>query len=214
MKVLLFCCKGFEMMEFSSFYDVCGWAKSEYGFDMQVDVCGFTKVVHSAFWRNELKVDRLIEEISADEYDAIAIPGGDYLYGFFEEAYDERFLQLICEFDKQRKIIASVCVAALPIGKAGVLEGRNATTYHLNDAYRQKELAEFGVNVMNEPIVVDKNIITSYSPQTANDVAFIMLERLLGKEKTDRVKKEWVGRIYSKSQLPKADMVIANLLAK
>ena len=33
---------------------------------------------------------------------------------------------------------------------------------------------------MNEPIVVDKNIITSYSPQTANDVAFIMLERLLG----------------------------------
>ena len=53
----------------------------------------------------------------ADEYDAIAIPGGDYLYGFFEEAYDERFLQLICEFDKQRKIIASVCVAALPIEK-------------------------------------------------------------------------------------------------
>lgn len=90
---------------------------------------------HSAFWRNELKVDRLIEEISVDEYDAIAIPGGDYLYGFFEEAYDERFLQLICEFEKQRKIIASICVAALPIGKAGVLEGRNATTYHLNDAY-------------------------------------------------------------------------------
>ena len=59
----------------------------------------------------------------------------------------------------------------------------------MNDAYRQKELAEFGVNIMNESIVVDKNIITSYSPQTANDVAFIMLERLLGKEKTDRVKK-------------------------
>ena len=76
----------------------------------------------------------------------------------------------------------------MPIGKAGILEGRNATTYHLNDAYRQKELAEFGVNVMNEPIVVDKNIITSYAPQTANDVAFIMVERLLGKEKTDRVK--------------------------
>ena len=42
---------------------------------------------------------------------------------------------------------------------------------------------------MDEPIVVDKNIITSYSPQTANDVAFIMLERLLGKEKTDRDRK-------------------------
>lgn len=40
---------------------------------------------------------------------------------------------------------------------------------------------------MNEPIAADKNIITSYSPQTANDVAFIMLERLLGKEKPDMV---------------------------
>ena len=30
MKVLLFCCKGFEMMEFSVFYDVCGWVKGEY----------------------------------------------------------------------------------------------------------------------------------------------------------------------------------------
>ena len=42
---------------------------------------------------------------------------------------------------------------------------------------------------LDEPIVVDKNIITSYSPHTANDVAFIMLERLLGKEKTDRDRK-------------------------
>ena len=28
MKVLLFCCKGFEMMEFSFFYDVCGFTKA------------------------------------------------------------------------------------------------------------------------------------------------------------------------------------------
>ena len=46
---------------------------------------------------------------------------------------------------------------------------------------------------LDEPIVVDKNIITSYSPQTANDVAFIMLERLLGKEKTDRDRKGGSG---------------------
>jgi len=83
----------------------------------------------------------------------------------------------------------------LPIGKAGVLEGRNATTYHLNNSYRQKELAEFGVNVMNEPIVVDKNIITSYSPQTANDVAFIMLERLLEKRKLIGLEKECLDEI-------------------
>lgn len=188
MKVLVFCCKGFEMMEFAPFYDVVGWAKSEYGYDISLDTCGFIPCIPSAFWNTEIKADRLIQDIHAEEYDALAIPGGDHLYGFFEEAYDERFLKLIRDFNDQGKIIASVCVAALPIGKSGILAGRNATTYHLANAYRQKELAAFGVNVINEPVVIDGNIITSYCPQTAPAVAFEMLERLLGKEKTDIVR--------------------------
>lgn len=188
MRVLLFCCKGFEMMEFAPFYDVCGWAKSEYGFDITIDTGGFQKVVNSAFWNAAITVDQLISEIDVSEYDALAIPGGDHLYGFFEEAYDERFLDLIRAFNKQGKTIASICVAALPIGKSGVLEHRNATTYHLCDGYRQRELAEFGVNVVDEPIVVDQNIITSYCPRTANDVAFLLLETLLGEEKVNVVK--------------------------
>ena len=130
----------------------------------------------------------MIRDIHAEEYDALAIPGGDHLYGYFEEAYDERFLELIREFNNQEKVIASVCVAALPIGKSGVLAGRNATTYHLADGYRQKELAGFGVNVINEPVVIDGNIISSYCPQTAPEVAFEMLERLLGKEKAATVR--------------------------
>ena len=31
MKVLLFCCKGFETMEFAPFVDVMGWARNDYG---------------------------------------------------------------------------------------------------------------------------------------------------------------------------------------
>ena len=188
MKVLLFCCKGFEMMEFAPFYDVIGWAKSEYGFDICLDTCGFNSNVPSAFWNTEIKVDKIINEINIQEYDALAIPGGDHLYGYFEEAYDERFLQLIRGFENNNKLIASICVGALPIGKSGVLKGRKATTYHLRDGYRQKQLAEFGVEVINEPVVVDGNIITSYCPKTADEVAFVLLEKLLGKEKTNTVR--------------------------
>ena len=189
MKVLLFCCKGFEMMEFAPFYDVLGWAKSEYGYDVEVDTCGFTREVPSAFWNTEIKVDKLISEVNASDYDALAIPGGDHLYGFFEEAYDERFLKLIRDFNDSKRNIASVCVGSLPIGKSGVLAGRKATTYHLSEGYRQKELAEFGVDVVNEPVVVDGNVVTSYCPQTAPDVAYTLLERLIGKEKTDTVRR-------------------------
>ena len=69
-------------------------------------------------------------------------------------------------------------MGALPLGKSGVLKNRKATTYHLNNGLRQKQLAEFGADVVNEPIVVDSNIITSYCPQTAPAVAFKLLEML------------------------------------
>ena len=36
MKILLFCCKGFEMMEFSPFVDVMGWARTDYNLDVDV----------------------------------------------------------------------------------------------------------------------------------------------------------------------------------
>lgn len=187
MKVLVFCAKGFETMEFSVFIDVLGWARNDYGYDIQVETCGFQKEVISTF-NVPIIVDKLMEEIDVNDYDALAIPGGFEEYGFYEEAYNEKFLDLIRDFNKQNKIIASICVGALPLGKSGILKGRKATTYHLKDAYRQKQLAEFGVNVINQRIVVDENIITSYCPETAPDVAYELLNKLVGYEKMSIVK--------------------------
>jgi 4-methyl-5(b-hydroxyethyl)-thiazole monophosphate biosynthesis len=188
MKTLLLLAKGFETMEFSVFVDVLGWARNDYGCDVQVETCGFKKEVMSTF-NIPILVDRIIDEINVDEYDALAIPGGFEDYGFYEEAYDEKFLNLIREFDIKGKIIATICVAALPLGKSGVLKNRKATTYHLGNGYRQKQLAEFLVDVVNEPIVIDRNIITSYCPETASGVAFKLLELLTSKEQMEVVKK-------------------------
>ncbi|WP_455543404.1 DJ-1/PfpI family protein, partial [Intestinibacter sp.] len=91
-KILLFCAKGFETMEFSVFIDVFGWARNDYGRDIKVDTCGFTKQVMSTF-NVPIIVDKLISEIDIDNYDALAIPGGFEEFGFYEEAYDEQLLQ-------------------------------------------------------------------------------------------------------------------------
>lgn len=107
--------------------------------------------------------------------------------GFYDDAFDERLLDLIRKFDSKNKIIASVCVGALSIAKSGVLQGRNATTYHLSSK-RQKQLAEMGVNIIQQPIVVDVNIITSQSPATAINVAFTLVERLTSKANVARIK--------------------------
>jgi 4-methyl-5(b-hydroxyethyl)-thiazole monophosphate biosynthesis len=187
MKTLIFLAKGFETMEFSVFVDVMGWARNDYGYDVPVVTCGFQKQVISTF-NIPVMVDKTIDEINVDEYDALAIPGGFEEFGFYEEAYNERFLNLIREFNSKGKIIATICVGALPVGKSGILRNRKATTYHLRDAYRQKQLKEFDVNVVNEPIVVDKNIITSYCPETASGVAFRLLEMLTSEEQMEVVK--------------------------
>jgi 4-methyl-5(b-hydroxyethyl)-thiazole monophosphate biosynthesis len=187
MKILLFLAKGFETMEFSPFVDVMGWAENDYGVDVSVVTCGFKKQVLSTF-NIPVLVAKTIEEINMDDYDALAIPGGFEEYGFYEEAYDERFLKLIREFDAKNKIIASICVGALPLGKSGILSNRKATTYHLDGGKRQAQLKAFNVNVINNPIVVDRNVITSYCPETAPGVAFELLELLTSKEQMEIVK--------------------------
>ncbi len=189
MKVLLFCCKGFETMEFAPFVDVMGWARNDYDMPVEVVTAGFSKTVISTFGIPIL-ADKSFDEIDVSEYDALAIPGGFEEFGFYEEAYDERFLNLIREFERSNKYIASICVGALPIGASGILNGRKATTYHLGDGRRQKQLAEFGVEVIpDQSVVIDKNIITSFCPETAPHVAIALLRMLMGEEKAQVVAK-------------------------
>ena len=189
MKVLLFCCKGFETMEFAPFVDVMGWARNDYGLATEVITAGFSKTVVSTFGIPIL-VDKTYDEIDVSEYDALAIPGGFEEFGFYEDAYDERFLNLIQDFDRSHKSIASICVGALPIGASGILKGRKATTYHLGDGRRQKQLAEFGAEVIpDQSVVIDENVITSFCPETAAHVAIALLGMLVGSERAQIVAK-------------------------
>ena len=187
MKLLLLCAKAFETMEFSVFIDVMGWAREEYQCEIKVDTCGFQKTVISTFGV-PITMDVLIEDVHVEDYDALAIPGGFREFGFNDEALHERTLELIRAFDSNDKPIASVCVAAFALAESGILKGRKATTYHLDGGKSQKELAGYGVTVINEPVVTDGNIITSYCPQTAPEVAFRLLELLTCTEKMKLVK--------------------------
>ena len=188
-KVLLLLANGFEAVEASVFTDVIGWNKLEGDGSTDLVTVGIREKLKCTF--NFTVIPEIsISEVNIDEFHALAIPGGFEEAGFYEDAFSEDFFNLIREFDKAGKIIASICVGALPIGKSGVLAGRNATTYHLGNGQRQKQLADFGANVLgDEPIVIDKNIITSYNPSTAFDVAFTLLELLTSKENCNHVKK-------------------------
>ncbi len=185
-KVILFLSQGFEEYEASAFTDVFGWSRA-YGNEPVTLVTTGLRNEIKCTWNMIVRPELKFSQISHD-FDALAIPGGFEEAGFYEDAYDERFLNLIREFDNENKLIASVCVGALPIGKAGVLENRNATTYDF-ESMRRKELEGYGAIVLDRPIVIDKNIITSTGPATAIDVAFTLLEKLTNSENANVVRK-------------------------
>lgn len=139
-------------------------------------------------WNFIVQPELTLDQVNLDDYDALAIPGGFEEAGFYEDAYDQRFLDVIKHFHNKNKIIATICVGSLPLGKSGILNGRKATTYNHPTSTRQGQLKEFGAIVVNEPIVVTDNIITSYNPSTAFDVAFTLLEMLTSQDNCKHVK--------------------------
>lgn len=185
--VLLLLANGFEAYEASVFTDVLGWNKWEGDGSTEVITCGIRQELKCT-WNFTVKPEILLTEVDVAAFDALAIPGGFEAAGFYTDAFNDEFLSVIREFDQADKIIASICVGALPIGKSGVLKGRKGTTYHLNNGYRQTQLAAFGAELVKQPIVIDNNIITSSSPATALEVSFILLEKLTSPENCRNVK--------------------------
>lgn len=185
-KTLLLLAEGFEILEASAFIDVMGWNLIEGDKTTKLFSCGIKKKIQSSF-NQDFIVDYTIDKINVNHFDALIIPGGFSEYGYYKDAYSKPFLDLILEFNKQNKIIASVCVGALALGKSGILLNKIGTTY--NNKLRRNELKEFGVTVINNKIVVDDEIITSNGPSTATEVAFLVLEKLTSKENSVRVRK-------------------------
>ena len=184
-KVLLLLANGFELYEAAAFIDVIGWNYCDGDKSTRLFTCGITKKVKTSFDQS-VEVDYLVDEINVEQFDALAIPGGFEEYDFYKDAYSEKFSKLINDFNNKEKIIASICVAALPLGESDILRGKNATTYR---GKRQKQLSEFGVNVVDKPIVIEGNVITSWNPATAIDVALHLLEKLTDKQNTEYIRK-------------------------
>ena len=187
-KVLLFLAQGFEEYEAGVFTDVMGWSRVLGTEPIDLITTGLRPEIKCK-WNFNVRPEIEFNKINPKDYDALAIPGGFEDAGFYEDVFDERFLNLIRDFDKAEKIIAAVCAAAIPVGKSGVLKGRKATTWDLSEGARRKQLASYGANVQDKHIVIDKNIITSTGPATGLDVSFKLLEMLTSIENVNAVKK-------------------------
>jgi 4-methyl-5(b-hydroxyethyl)-thiazole monophosphate biosynthesis len=176
-RVLILLSNGFEVMEAACFTEVFGWA-SIYG-DIRFDQLsvGLRSPLKTTFGFDVLP-EKLLSEISTDDFDALVIPGGFGDAGFYEEALSEPFLDVIRSFHRRQAPIAAVCVSALSLAAAGVIEGRRATVYHQIGGQRKAELEGYGAVFVDEPLVIDGHLMTSTGPGTGIELALKLLESL------------------------------------
>ncbi len=129
-----------------------------------------------------LLADMTLDEALEQEFDMIVLPGG--MPGSDHLKNDPRIITRLQHMAAQNKPIAAICAAPMALHHAGLLEGRRATSFPgVLEALPGSHI------VLDDPVVVDGNVITSRGPGTAMDFALRLVEILLGKTVRDNVEK-------------------------
>ena len=110
-----------------------------------------------------IRPDLTVDQASADDFDAIILPGGvrnpDHL------RTNARAVQLIKDFAAQAKPVAAICHGPWLLVEADLLRGRTATSW----PSIRTDLKNAGATVVDEPAVVDGNIVTSRKPDDVEE---------------------------------------------
>ena len=128
-----------------------------------------------------VEMDAVLGEVDVLDYDAIILPGG--MPGTINLGESDAVRKAILAMNDAGKIVAAVC-----LGKYGLLEGKTACSFP------QHEKNLIGATVVREPVVVDGNIVTSRGLGTTMDFGLKLLELLEGKEKSDEIAHKTVYR--------------------
>ena len=104
------------------------------------------------------EVDRTVSEVSVDQYDALAMPGGvanpDRL------RRDEDAVRLVREFFAAGKPVGAICHAPWMLVEADVVDGRTLTSF----PSIQTDIRNAGGIWVDQECVVDSGLVTSRNP--------------------------------------------------
>ena len=104
-----------------------------------------------------IRVEKSVDDVSVDDFDAMVIPGGQSPEFLRQH---ENVVQFAADFVNSGKVTAAICHGPQVLITAGVLEGRAATCF----SAVQGELEEAGAHYQDVPVLRDGNIITSRIP--------------------------------------------------
>lgn len=106
----------------------------------------------------QFSVDKSIEEVSADDYDGLVLPGGvanpDAL------RINQDCVQFVRDFFKLAKPVAAICHGPWLLVEADVVHDRNVTSW----PSLKTDLKNAGANWVDEACVCDQGLVTSRNP--------------------------------------------------
>jgi protease I len=104
------------------------------------------------------RVDRLVSEVSASDFDGLVIPGG--CVGADKLRADEDTVSFVKSFFEQAKPVGVICHGPWLLVEADVLEGRTVTSYPTV----RKDIENAGGTWVDEEVVCDQGLVTSRNP--------------------------------------------------
>lgn len=176
MKIMVLLAEGFEEVEFVTIVDVLRRA------GMDVTVVGLKAGPIDGSHGVKVMSDALVDNITADQFDSVVLPGG--YPGFVNLGEDERVLELLREMNLSGKYITAICGAPAVLSKAGVIEGKKVTIHP-----GVKDQLVTG-SYVDQRVVVDGRVVTSQGPGTAMEFSLKLVELFAGKAKMEEVKED------------------------
>ena len=107
---------------------------------------------------DKFKVDKLVSDINASDYDGLVLPGGVANPDFLRMNDDA--VKFARSFFDQHKPVAAICHAPWMLVEAGVVDGRTLTSW----PSLQTDIKNGGGTWVDEEVHVDEGLVTSRKP--------------------------------------------------
>jgi protease I len=109
-------------------------------------------------WGESVTVDNSLDDVRADDYDAIVLPGGQINPDLLR--VNARALQLIRDFLDAGKVVAAICHAPWLLVELDAVRDLDVTSYHSI----KTDLINAGARWVDRAVATDDGIITSRNP--------------------------------------------------
>jgi protease I len=110
-------------------------------------------------WGRPITVDAVLSDVSAADYDALVLPGGQINPDLLR--VEPEAIAFIKAFWADGKVIGAICHAPWLLIEAGIAEGRRMTSY----GSIKTDVKNAGADWIDAEVVTDQGLVTSRKPE-------------------------------------------------